>query len=116
MISLKKIYYVPGLISALLIPVLFWYYISPHIDKTSYNLIDIGLPAKLVQDKNNLNFTFESLRDWKYKKIKVDPAKAKENSRLYVSEVKALQKRNEKNTGIEFILTNKNTFGDLYLY
>ncbi len=111
--TMKKIFYVPGLISALLIPVLFWFYISPYIDNTNYNIIDIGLPAKIVKDQsNNLNPTFEPLRNWKYKKIKVDPAQAKKNSEFYVSEIKALQKRNEKETGLEFILDKKNTYGD----
>jgi hypothetical protein len=109
---MKKIYYVPGLISALLIPILFWYYINPYVDKTAYNVVDIGLPAKLAKDKSNLDATFEPLRNWDYKKIKVDPAKAKENSRIYVSEVKVLQKRNEKDTGIEFILDKNNTYED----
>lgn len=109
---MKKIYYVLGLISALLIPILFWYYINPYIDKTTYNVIDIGLPSKLAKDQSNLNLTFEPLRKRKYKKIKVDPAQAEKNSKLYVSEIKALQKRNEKNTGIEFILEKNNTYGD----
>ncbi|SMP23569.1 hypothetical protein [Chryseobacterium profundimaris] len=109
---MKKIYYYPGLISALLIPVLFWYYINPYIDNTKYNVVDIGIPAKLREDKSNDLYSFESVRNWDYKKIKVDPSKAKENSKFYVSEIKALQKRNKKNTGIEFILENNNTYGD----
>lgn len=109
---MKKIFYVPGMISALLIPVLFWYYINPYIDTTTYNVIDIGLPAKFTKDQSNMNQTFEPFRNWKYKKIKVNPAQAKKNSALYVSEVKALQNRNEKNTGLEFILDEKNTYGD----
>lgn len=109
---MRKIYYVPGLISALIIPVLFWYYINPYVDETKYNVIDIGLPAKLKKDKSNLNSTFEPLRNWNYKKIKIDHNKAKENSKLYVSEIKSLQKKNEKNTGIEFVLAKNNTYGD----
>jgi hypothetical protein len=111
--AMRKIFYVPGLISALLIPVLFWFYISPYIDNTNYNIVDIWLPAKIAKDQNNnLNSTFEPLRNWKYKKIKVDPSQAKKNSEFYVSEIKALQKRNEKETGLEFILDKKNTYGD----
>lgn len=109
---MKKIYYYPGLISALLIPVLFWYYINPYIDNTKYNVVDIGIPAKLREDKSNDIYSFESVRNWDYKKIKVDPSKAKENSKFYVSEIKALQKRNEKDTGVEFILDKNNTYGD----
>lgn len=109
---MKKIFYFPGLISALIVPILFWYYINPYIDKTKYNIIDIGIPAKLSKDKSNDIYSFESLRNWDYKKIKVDPSKAKENSKFYVSEIKSLQKRNEKETGIEFILDKNNTYGD----
>lgn len=109
---MKRIYYVPGLISAVIVPVLFWFYINPYVDQTKYNVIDIGIPAKLREDRSNDIYSFESVRNWDYKKIKVDPSKAKENSKFYVSEIKALQKRNEKDTGIEFILQNNNTYGD----
>ncbi|WP_343662927.1 hypothetical protein [Chryseobacterium mucoviscidosis] len=110
---MKKICYFPGLISALLVPVLFWYYIHPYIDKTVYNVVDIGLPAKLRKDNYNQNATFEPLRNWNYKKIAVPPNEAKNNSDFFVSEIKAMQKRNEKNSGIEFILSDKNTYADL---
>ncbi|MDR6158121.1 hypothetical protein QF023_001637 [Chryseobacterium sp. SLBN-27] len=109
---MKKIYYYPGLISALIVPVLFWYYINPYIDNTAYNIVDFGLPAKFHDDKEPGFGSFEPLRNWDYKKIKVDPSKAKENSKFYVSEIKALQKRNEKDTGVEFILDHNNTYGD----
>ena len=109
---MRKIYYFPGLISALLIPVLFWYYIHPYIDKTVYNVVDFGLPMKLANDKGNFNSTLEPLRRWNFKKIKVGSGKAKENSSLYVSEIQKLQKKNEKNTAIEFILNKDNTYGD----
>jgi hypothetical protein len=109
---MKRIYYVPGFISAVIVPVLFWFYINPYVDKTKYNVIDIGIPAKLREDRSNDIYSFESVRNWNYKKIKVDPSKAKENSKFYVSEIKALQKRNEKDTGVEFILDHNNTYGD----
>ena len=46
MISGKKIYCVPGLISALLIPVLFWYYGNRKLNEPITNIMDFGLPAK----------------------------------------------------------------------
>jgi hypothetical protein len=109
---MRKIFYLPGMISALLIPVLFWYYTSPYVDKTVSSVIDIGLPAKVAKDKSNYDYTFEPLRNWDYKKIKVNPSTAKENSAFYVSELKTLQKRNQKETGIEFILDENNSYGD----
>ncbi|WP_162143840.1 hypothetical protein [Chryseobacterium daeguense] len=72
--------------------------------------MDFGLPVKLKKDKSNLNSTLEPIRDWNYKKIIIDPGKAKENSGFYVSEVKKLEKRNEKIPGsnlfwVKIILT-----------
>ncbi|WP_294330664.1 hypothetical protein [uncultured Chryseobacterium sp.] len=66
----------------------------------------------MAKDKSNYDYTFEPLRNWNYKKIKVDPLTAKENSTLYVSELKSLKKINQKETGIEFILDENNTYGD----
>lgn len=72
--------------------------------------MDLGLPAKynpnIPLDKQ---YSFEACRNWNYKKIKVG---AKENSKFYVSEIENLQKRNEKNTGIEFILDENNSYND----
>ncbi len=110
---MKKVYYFPGLISALVIPVLLWHYGNRKIEEITTSVIDIGIPARLNEDKSNYNSTLEPLRNRNYKKITVPPGKAKENSASYVSEVDALQRRNEQNTGIEFILGNENTYGDL---
>ncbi len=76
------------MISDLLIPVLFWYCVKSYNNRTVYNIVDIGLPAKVAKDKSNYDYTFEPLRNSNYKKIKVDPLTAKENSTLYVSELK----------------------------
>jgi len=112
MISLKKIYYVPGLISALLVPFLFWYYVHPHIDPTIYNIIDLPLFAKLKKDKSNINWTLEPFRSLDFEQIKVKRNTAKENSSLYVSKIKQAQKGDKKISGIEFILDENNTYGD----
>jgi len=110
MISRKRIFYVPGLISALLIPVLFWYFGNRKINEPIPNVMDFGLPAKLT--KENHNDYFEAFRNWNYQKIIVQPNSAKSNSAFYVSKLKELQKRNEKKNGIEFILNDYNTYGD----
>lgn len=116
MISRKKIYYVPGLISALLIPVLFWYYITPYIDFTVTNIIDIQLPSK---DRNenadiekNIVQNFLTLQHDHYTKINIPSNEAKKNSDLYVSEIRKLKNENFQNSGIEFVLNKKNTYGD----
>ncbi|PWW28097.1 MULTISPECIES: hypothetical protein [unclassified Chryseobacterium] len=109
---MKKIYYFPGLISALLIPVLFWYYGNQKFEDINVSVIDIGLPAKEREGIKNTFASFEPVRNWNYQKIKIAPGTAKENSKSYVSELKKLQKRNEKESGIEFILDQNNSYGD----
>ncbi|MGH1516074.1 hypothetical protein [Chryseobacterium sp. JK1] len=109
---MKKIYYFPGLISAVIIPILFWYYGNQKFEDINVSVIDIGLPAKERKGTKNTFASFEPARNWNYKKIKIDPGTAREHSKLYVSELKNLQKRNEKESGIEFILDKNNSYGD----
>ncbi|MGU3373872.1 hypothetical protein [Chryseobacterium sp. M5A1_1a] len=110
---MKKVFYFPGLISALAIPVLLWHFGNRKIEEITTSVIDINIFAQLKEDKSNYNSTLEPFRTWSFKKIEVPAGQAKENSDLYVSEVKSLQQRNEKHTGIEFILGKQNTYGDL---
>ena len=107
--KLQKIYYVPGLISAIFIPLIFWFYGNRKLQEPIPNVIDIGLPAK---SGSSTFATFEPLRNWKYQKIIVQPNTARKNSAYYVSEIKKLQKRNQKETGIEFIIGNDNSYDD----
>ena len=109
-IAMKKIFYVPGLISALLVPVLFWYYGNQRVHP-QYTVMDLGLPAK-HQYNDNFDNTFEPYRNWNYKKIIVKPNTALKNQPYYVSELKKLQARNEKETGIEFVIGDKNNYQD----
>ncbi|MBW7675021.1 hypothetical protein [Chryseobacterium chendengshani] len=113
MISGKKIYYVPGLISALLIPVLFWYLGNRKLNEPIYNIMDFGIPAKydpkIPIDRQN---TLEQIRNWNYQKIEVKPNEARQNSKLYISEIKKLQRDNKKESGIEFILNKENSYDD----
>ncbi|WP_346984693.1 hypothetical protein [Chryseobacterium sp. POE27] len=108
---MKRIYYVPGLISALLIPVLFWFYGSQRVHEP-YTVMDLGLPAKLRAGATDSLETFEHYRNWNYKKIIVQPNTALQNQQYYVSELKKLQARNEKETGIEFVIGDKNNYQD----
>ncbi|MEE6128608.1 hypothetical protein V2E39_14525 [Chryseobacterium arthrosphaerae] len=108
---MKKICYFPGLISALIIPVLFWYYGNKKFEEINVRVMDIGIPAKIREDIQS-PISFVPYRNWNYKRIAIAPGTAKQNSELYVTELRNLQKRNEKHTGIEFILNNNNTYGD----
>ncbi|MDQ0780746.1 hypothetical protein [Chryseobacterium sp. W4I1] len=107
---MKKIYYLPGLISAVLIPVLFWYYGNQRV-QPQYTVVDLGLPAKHVFNPE-IDNTFEPYRNWKYKQIVVKPNTALQNQKYYISELKKLQERNEKETGIEFVIDDHNNYQD----
>lgn len=114
MISGKKIYYVPGLISALLIPVLFWYYITPYIDFMVTNIIDVELPSKdknTDKEKSKIG-AYVPLKHDHYTKINIKSNEAKKNSNLYVSEINKLKNKNSQSEGIEFVLNENNTYGD----
>ena len=110
--NLRKIYYVPGLISAILIPLLFWFYGSQKLKEPTPNVMDFGLSKKLEPNEKITGMDFEYYRNWNYKKIVVQPNTARKNSNYYVSEIKKLQKRNQKETGIEFIIGDNNSYDD----
>ena len=110
--KLQKIYYVPGLISAILIPLLFWFYGSQKLKEPTPNVMDFGLSKKLEPNEKITGMDFEYYRNWNYKKIVVQPNTARKNSNYYVSEIKKLQKRNQKETGIEFIIGDDNSYDD----
>ena len=111
--KLRKIFYVPGMISAIIIPLVFWYLGNAKLQEPIPNVMDLAIPAKynpkIPIDQQN---TLEGIRNWKYKKIIVRPNSAKANSKYYVSELKKLNARNEEETGIEFILNDENSYGD----
>ncbi|UHO37001.1 hypothetical protein H5J24_14625 [Chryseobacterium capnotolerans] len=107
---MKKIYYAPGLISAILIPLLLWYYGNQRVHP-QYTVVDLGIPSK-IRPNRNFDNTFEPYRNWNYKKIVVKPNTAIQNQKIYISELKELQARNEKESGIEFIINDKNSYED----
>jgi len=108
---MKKIYYVPGLISALVIPLLFWHYGNQKMNEPKIVVMDFGIPPKLKKGSDPA-MLLEPLRTWDFKQIPVSPGEGKKNSGYYVSEIKKLQKRNKKHTAIAFILDSINTYGD----
>lgn len=108
----KKIYYFPRLISATIIPILFWYLGNRKFNEINLFAKEIRIPAKIEKDSSNLQSTFEPFRNWNYKKINIPPGQASENQNYYISELKRLQQKNEKETGIEFSLNDQNNLQD----
>ncbi|SFH80864.1 hypothetical protein [Halpernia frigidisoli] len=111
--TLKKIYYVPGMISAILIPLVFWYLGNRELQKPIPNVMDIGLPAKVESAKNLVSqYDLNPSKDLNSKKIIVPSKLAKSNSKFYVSEIKKLTENNIKYAGLEFVLNKNSTYGD----
>ena len=73
--------------------------------------MDLGLPSK-VKPNRPFDNTFEPYRNWNYKKIVVKPNTALQNQKFYVSQLKELQTRNEKESGIEFVINDDNSYQD----
>ncbi|GGG49504.1 hypothetical protein GCM10007332_08780 [Epilithonimonas arachidiradicis] len=102
-----------------MIPILFWFYGNRKFEEVNVGVIDIVLPAKVhstssKEEKDRIyQNSFEPLRNWDYKKIVVKPNTARQNSDFYISEIKNLQQRNVKETGIEFIINDDNSYDDL---
>ena len=112
--KLRKIFYVPGLISAIIIPLVFWHLGSEKFEDINISYISIGLPFKYDPEISleKQTYTFEPYRNWNYKKIKVEPNSARKNSKYYITQLKKLQKNNIKETGIEFISNDENSYDD----
>lgn len=108
MISRKRIYYFPGLISAVFIPILFWYYGNQKYEEINFSYVEISIDP-IFYKKTDFN-TFEFTRN--LKKIAVKPNEARKNSKFYISEIKNLQQEKNKESGIEFILNDKNSYDD----
>ncbi|SEH76860.1 hypothetical protein [Epilithonimonas hominis] len=91
---MRRIYFVPGILSAVMIPILFWFYGNRELQKPIPNVIDIGLPHKVhstssKEEKNRIyQNSFKPYRSWNYKKIIVKPNTARQNSNYFVSEKK----------------------------
>lgn len=107
----KKIYYVAGIISALLIPLLFLYYATPVYNQMSLRVIDIGLPAKAK--KGEKFFEYTRTEDWNYKTIIVKPGFDKKTEENFIREINQLKENDIDQTGIRFQLSNKNVYADI---
>ncbi|WP_294276335.1 hypothetical protein [uncultured Chryseobacterium sp.] len=103
---MRRMYYVPGLISALLIPLLFWYYGNQKFNNINVRIIDIYLPFK-SRKSQQLPYEQNSYD----KQIQVSPQYGKEHIGLYVSGINSIKNKKQA-SGIEFILNNENTYGD----
>lgn len=112
--KLRKIYYVPGLISAIIIPLVFYYLGNQKFKEINISYISLGLPFKYDKDipLEEQTYTFEPYRNGKYQQIEVEPNSARKNSKFHIVQLNKLQEKNLEGTGIEFILDDNNTYDD----
>ena len=110
----KKILYVSGIISAIIIPVIFLFYAIPAYNQINVSVLDIGVPAKESNTyKIPEEYRFPSTeRGWKYKIINLPVNFSEKDEFKYFNLVKELQKKEYAKIGIRFQLNDKNTYND----
>lgn len=109
----KKIYYVTGIISALLVPLLFLYYATPVYYQMSMRAIDIGLSYKAKKGEKIPEYTQIPKEGWNYKTINVKPAFDKKTEEIFIKEINQLKENDIDKTGIRFQLSYKNVYADI---
>ncbi|WP_159474930.1 hypothetical protein [Chryseobacterium sp. 18068] len=109
----KKIYYVAGIISALLVPLLFIYYATPVYDQMNMRVLDIGLPHKVKKGEKVPEFAKIPIDGWNYKTINVKPSFDGKTEEIFIKEINQLKENDIDKTGIRFQLSNKNVYADI---
>jgi len=109
----KKIYYIAGIISALLVPLLFLYYATPVYYEMSMRAIDIGLPYKAKKGEKVPEFAKISIEGWSYKTINVKPDFDGKTEEIFIKEINQLKENDIDKTGIRFQLSDKNVYADI---
>lgn len=110
----KKIFYIAGMFSLLIIPFTFWFYASRFLKETDLRVLDFGLPArKVVYDKMAQEYKLPLPENgWKYKTIRLPANYSKAEEEKYKNLIVKLQQENIEKTGIQFELSDNNTYGD----
>lgn len=109
----KKIYYVAGIISALLVPLLFIYHATPVYDQMNMRVLDIGLPYKAKKGEKIPEYTQVPKEGWNYKTINVKPGFDAITEKNFIKEIDQLVENDIDQTGIRFQLSEKNVYADI---
>ena len=105
----KKLLYVPGMFSLLVIPLAFIFYASNYLKENDFRFLSIYFPEKNYFE----NYPENNYRiGYNYDTIKVQVDFIKETEEKYFKLIKELQGRNIDKTGIIFQLSDENTYGD----
>jgi|GEM_PF-1121387 len=105
----KKIYYMPGMISLIAIPLVFWFWVSEIIKDNSYGIIKLDMPTK--EFRNDKLFS-NILNEVSYEKIDVPANFTESVETQYYKLIKEFQMNGKENSGLKFQLSPKNTYND----
>lgn len=106
----KRLYYVPGIISLLVIPLVFWFYVSNYIEQNDYRVISFNMPPK----DHFENYPEENYKvNYHYKEVNVPVNFSKETEDNFFKLIKNLQEKNIDKSGIKFQFNSENTYNDI---
>ncbi len=105
----KKLLYVPGMFSLLVIPFVFLFYASNYLKENDFRFMGVIFPEKNYFE-NYPQYNYRVGYD--YDTIQVSTNFSKEAENQYFNLIKELQKKNIDKTGIIFQLSDENTYGD----
>ena len=109
----KKIYYVSGMISLIFVPLLFWIYSKPTVERLNLRVLDLGLPVKVKKGEKNSKNAIIPMDGWNYKSVNVKPTFGKNDESYFKSLIEKMKRENIEKSGIKFKFNNENTYGDL---
>lgn len=106
----KNIFYLPGMFSLLIIPVVFWYYGSNYIKENDYRVLDFNMPPKdyfetYPEEDYKVNYNCEE--------VNVPINFSQETEENFFEIIKNLQEKNIDKSGVKFQLTSENTYNDI---
>ena len=100
------------MISLIFVPLLFWIYSKPTIDKLNLRVIDFGLPAKVKKGENIPKYEIIPIAGWNYKPVNINPNFGEKDELYFKSLIEKMMKENIEMNGIKFQFTDENTYGD----
>lgn len=105
----KKLLYVPGIFSLMVIPFVFAFYASNYLKENDFRFMGIIFPEKNYFE-NHPEYNYRI--GYNYDTIQVSINFSEETEIQYFNLIKELQKKNVDKTGIIFQLSDENTYGD----
>lgn len=110
----KKILYVSGMISAIIIPIIFLFFAIPTFKQVNVSVLDLGLPSKESNTyKIPEEYKFPSTeKGWKYQTINLPVNFSEHDEENYYNLVKELQEKKYAKIGIRFQFNDNNSYKD----